>query len=314
MVRATPSDAPAWVRRPAVDLIDAVLTNMRNYREPLKYSVVAPSRYTVYVHPDEIARLNGILPLLREQAERALSEEVAKLNRRSVVRTWLDRLFPGHRPATESASGSWHVEFLADPDGELDPGGILVHSELLLPSAPELGVGQRTRRITTVRMGAPGNGAPQTTTHVQVDDASTPLVDGPTTKVHVRARLAYDDGAGQPAYDIVKDSVTIGRGGAAYPVSMKIAASADVSREHARVRFDPGTGSYFLIDLSSLGTTVNGVRVPRGYDDAGGSKRENGVEVPLPDGARIGLADVVFLTFRVVGAVTGAVTGAVVAP
>ena len=297
-------DAPASVRRPAVDLIDAVLANMRNYREPLKYSVVAPSRYTVYVHPDEIARLNGILPLLREQAERALSEEVAKLNRRSVVRMWLDRLFPGHRPATESASGSWHVEFLADPDGELDPGGILVHSELLLPSAPELGVGQRTRRITTVRMGAAGNGAPQTTTHVQVDDP-------PTTKVQVKARLEYDEGAGQPAYEIVKDSVTIGRGGAAYPVSMKIAASADVSREHARVRFDPGTASYFLIDLSSLGTTVNGVRVPRGYDDAGGGKRENGVEVPLPDGARIGLADVVFLTFRVVGAVTGAVVGAV---
>lgn len=302
MLRATLPDAP---RRPAVDLIDAVLANMRNYREPLKYSVVAPSRYIVYVHPDEIARLNGILPLLREQAERALSEEVAKLNRRSVVRTWLDRLFQGHRPATESASGSWHVEFLADPDGELDPGGILVHSELLLPSAPELGVGQRTRRITTVRMGA------QTTTHVQVDDP-------PTTKVKVKARLEYDDGAGQPAYDIVKDSVTIGRGGAAYPVSMKIAASADVSREHARVRFDSGTASYFLIDLSSLGTTVNGVRVPRGYEDAGGGKRENGVEVPLPDGARIGLADTAFLTFRVVGAVTGAVvgavTGAVVAP
>ena len=55
-----PRNAPATVRRPAVDLIDAVLANMRNYREPLKYSVVAPSRYTVYVHPDEIVRLNGI--------------------------------------------------------------------------------------------------------------------------------------------------------------------------------------------------------------------------------------------------------------
>ncbi len=260
---------------------------MRNYREPLKYSVVAPSRYTVYVHPDEIARLNGILPLLREQAERALSEEVARLNRRSAVRTWLDRLFPRHRPATESASGSWHVEFLADPDGELDPGGILVHSELLLPSGPELGVGQRTRRITTVRQG------PRTTTLERVDDP-------PTTKVKVIARLEYDEGAGQPAYDIVKDSVTIGRGGTAFPVSMKIAASADVSREHARIRFDPATASYFLIDLSSLGTTVNGARVPRGWDDATGGKRENGVEVPLPDGARIGLADTVFLTFHVV--------------
>ena len=282
-----PRSGPPLVRRPAVDLIDAVLTNMRNYREPLKYSVVAPSRYTVYVHPDEIVRLNGILPLLREQAERALAEEVSKLNRRSIVRTWVDRLLARSRPGTESAAGSWHVEFLPDPDGELDPGGILVHSELLLPSAPEIGVGQRTRRITTVRTG------PHTTSREHVDDP-------PTTKVKVRARLEYDAGTGQPAYDIVKDSVTIGRGGTAFPVSMKIAASPDVSREHARIRFDAASGTHFLIDLSSLGTTIDGRPVPRGYDDADGGKRENGVEAPLHDGARIGLADTVFLTFRVV--------------
>ena len=151
---------------------------MRNYREPLKYSVVAPSRYTVYVHPDEIVRLNGILPLLREQAERALAEEVSKLNRRSLLRGLLDWLLIRSRPATESASGGWHVEFLPDPDGELDPGGILVHSELLLPSSPELGAGQRTRRITTVRNG------PHTTSREHVEDP-------PTTKVKVMARLEY---------------------------------------------------------------------------------------------------------------------------
>ena len=280
-------NAPAPIRRPAVDLIDAVLANMRNYREPLKYSVVAPSRYTVYVHPDEIVRLNGILPLLQQQAERALSEEVARLNRRSTIRAWLDRLFTQSRPATESASGTWHVEFLPDPDGELDPGAILVHSELLLPSTPEFGVGQRTRRITTVRSGS------HTTTREHVDDP-------PTTKVRVRARLEHDGGSGQPVYDVVKDSVTIGRGGTAYPVGMKIVASPDVSREHARIRFDTSTGSYFLIDLSSLGTTIDGHPVPRGYDDTSGGKRENGVETPLHDGARIGLADAVFLTFRIV--------------
>jgi hypothetical protein len=280
-------NAAAAIRRPAVDLIDAVLENMRNYREPLKYSVVAPSRYTVYVHPDEIVRLNGILPLLRGQAERALSEEVAKLNRRSVVRSCMDWLLTRSRPATESASGAWHVEFLPDPDGELGPGSILVHSELLLPATPEFGVGQRTRRITTLRNGT------HTASREHTEDALT-------TRVKVMARLEYGDGASQPPFDIVKDSVTIGRGGTAYPVSMKITASPDVSREHARIRFDAATRRYFLIDLSSLGTTIDARPVPRGYDDAGGAKRENGVEVPLHDGARIGLADTVFLTFRVV--------------
>ena len=275
------------IKRPAVDLIDAVLENMRNYREPLKYSVVAPSRYTVYVHPDEIVRLNGILPLLREQAERALTEEVATLNRRSLVRSCMDWLFARSRPATESASGAWHVEFLPDPDGELNPGAILVHSELLLPLAPELGVGQRTRRITTVRTGT------DTHSHEHVEDP-------PTARVQVLARLEYSDPANQPPFDIVKDSVTIGRGGNAYPVSMRITASPDVSREHARIRFDAATRRYFLIDLSSLGTTLDARLVPKGYDDTSGGKRENGVEVPLHDGARIGLAETVFLTFRIV--------------
>ena len=41
------------------------------------------------------------------------------------------------------------------------------------------------------------------------------------------------------------------------------------------------------------------VPVPRGYDEADGTKRENGVEVVLPDRARIGLANMVFLDFRV---------------
>jgi hypothetical protein len=38
--------------------------------------------------------------------------------------------------------------------------------------------------------------------------------------------------------------------------------------------------------------------VPRGFDDSQGSKRENGAETALPDVARIGLADTVFLEFR----------------
>ena len=99
-------------------------------------------------------------------------------------------------------------------------------------------------------------------------------------------------------YDVVKDSLTIGRGGIAYPVDVRVAASPDVSREHARIRRDPKTGRFFVIDLSSLGTTLNGRHVPKGYDDVDGARRENGAETPLPDSARIGLADTVFLEFE----------------
>jgi pSer/pThr/pTyr-binding forkhead associated (FHA) protein len=113
------------------------------------------------------------------------------------------------------------------------------------------------------------------------------------------ARIAYDDDAGAHDYAVVKASVSIGRGGVAYPVDVRITSSTDVSREHARIRHDAEQGHFCLIDLSSLGTTVNGAPVPRGYDETDGSKRENGVEVVLPDRARIGLANLVFLDFRV---------------
>jgi len=44
---------------------------------------------------------------------------------------------------------------------------------------------------------------------------------------------------------------------------------------------------------------VNGQRLPKGFEVADGTKRENGTESPLPTGSRIGLADTVFLQFDI---------------
>jgi hypothetical protein len=44
---------------------------------------------------------------------------------------------------------------------------------------------------------------------------------------------------------------------------------------------------------------VDGRRIPKGYVDTDGVRQENGVEAEVGDGARIGLADVVFLDFEV---------------
>jgi hypothetical protein len=273
-------------RRPARDLIDAVVDHMRKNVEPLKYSTLVPSRYTVYLHPAEYARLEGIVPILQEQTARALAEALDTMNRRPAMKRWIDRLV-GEPPAFRNADVEWHVDFLADPDGEMREGDLLVDSELLLPARPELGIGERTRRITTLHRGH------RTTTREHAVDRSQPSAAQP-----VLARLAYDDDSGRHCYDVVKDSLTIGRGGIAYPVDVRIVSDVDVSREHARVRRDPATGRFFLIDLSSLGTTLNGRHVPRGYEEVEGTKRETGVETALPDAARIGLADTVFLDFR----------------
>ena len=73
------------------------------------------------------------------------------------------------------------------------------------------------------------------------------------------------------------------------------------SRAKTRSVVVPSSGAFFIIDLSTLGTTLNGVRLPKGYDDSDGTKRENGVETPLPGGSRVGLADTVFLQFDIIG-------------
>ena len=283
-------------RRFARDLIVAVLENMRRYQEPLMYSVVAPSRYVIYLHPSEYARLEGILPLVREQTVRGLAEEVEKLNRRSKVKRLAGQLLGRTTLPVESATGDWQVEFLEDPDGDVAEGAFVIDSELRASNGPELGAGGRTRRITTVHFGQGGRATTRQRTARQPGPSNT----------RVLARMAYDDETGRHDFEIVKDSVTIGRGGASYLVDVKIASSADVSREHARIRRDVTTGRFFLIDLSSLGTTLNGRHVPRGYDEVDGTKRENGVETPLPDRARIGLAETVYVEFDVAGR-TGAV-------
>jgi hypothetical protein len=277
-------------RRPARDLIVEVLKNMRRNLEPLRYSTLAPSRYLVYLHPAEYARLESIIPLLQEQTVRALSEELSRLNKRSTVQRYTERFLGNATPPVESAAGEWQVEFLPDPDGEVEEGALLIDSQLQLPPALELGGGEKTRRITTHHVGT------NVTTRARIVEA--PAV--ATTPVFALARLTYDDEAGRHAFDILKDSITIGRGGTTYPVDVKIMSSADVSREHARIRRDAQTGRFYLIDLSSLGTTLNGRHVPRGYEEVDGTKRENGAETPLADQARIGLADTVYLQFDVV--------------
>jgi hypothetical protein len=264
----TETAAPA-PRRPARDIIDAVVDNMRKNLEPLKYSTLAPSRYVVYLHAGEFARLEGIVPILQEQTIRALTDELGKLNRRSPLRTWVDRLRKEPDQNVRQAGADWQVEFLPDPDGDMSEGDLLIDSELVLPASPDLGVGERPP--------APAAPAPA-----------------------VFARIQYSDDAGPHSFEVVKDSITIGRGGLAYPVDIRISSSADVSREHARLRRDPATGRFYIIDLSSLGTTLNGRHVPRGVDEVDGAKRENGAETALPDTARIGLADTVFLDFGAV--------------
>src|SRR5579872_811421 len=243
-------------RRPARDIIEAVVVNMRRNLEHLKYSTLAPSRYTVYLHPAEFERLETIVPVLCEQTVRALDEELRRINARPPALRWMRRVTGEPGPEARNAATDWHVAFMADPDGELKEGDVLVDSELLMPARPDLGVGEQTRRVAIVQS------AQQATTIEHTICRSSP-----SSPSRLLGRLEYDDDSGHHFYDVTTDCFTIGRGGIAHPVDIRIVSSTEVSREHARIRRDTASDQFFLIDLSTLGTTLNGRHVPKGFDD-----------------------------------------------
>ena len=277
------------------EIILEVVRAMRTNLEPLLFSTVAPTRYCVYLHPLDFERLEGIFPVISEQAKRALDAEVAKWNASArpgrLPRRWLGGQDPP--PSIEPLSEAWEVRFERDADGELGAGDIAIASELTLPARPEL-EGSRTRRVTTLRHGSETSRREQVIQTPPPPPAEVPADHGGTAF----ATLTYEDRQGRQTVPITRSQLVIGRGGLGYWVDVKLDVSADVSREHVRLRRDEASGQFFLKDVSSLGTTLDGVPVPSSVEVVEGIKRDTGVEVPLPAKARIGLANVIVLEFE----------------
>ena len=68
----------------ARDIILEIVRNMREGLEPLHYSTLPPAIFHVYLHPDDMERLRGILPRIVDEARRALDAELETLNRASL--------------------------------------------------------------------------------------------------------------------------------------------------------------------------------------------------------------------------------------
>jgi predicted component of type VI protein secretion system len=95
-----------------------------------------------------------------------------------------------------------------------------------------------------------------------------------------------------------KDALSVGRGGSSAWVDLQlITSSTKVSREHFRLRRDPG-GRFFIQDVSLWGTSVDGASLPSAVKTAEGVVQP-GTEQELPSRARIGLADSMVLEFSV---------------
>ncbi len=258
---------------------------MREGLEPLHYTTLPPAIYHVYLHTDDFERLRGIFPRMKEETRQALDAELAEMNKAKIG----ERLKLARKPASKvvAPDGGWRVEFFPNTDDDVAPGDIVIYSELAMPAKPEFGAGSMTKRINTRRLAGE-------LTAVQKYEEQLPA----TREMDAYATIQYEDQSGGQTYRMTKNQIVIGRGGRDYWTDLKLNTLPDVSREHVRLRRDSETGEFFIKDLSRLGTSVNGEKIPTSVEFVEGEKRDKNVEVKLPAQARIGLADVVYLEFH----------------
>ena len=268
----------------ARDIILEIVRNMREGLEPLHYSTLAPSIYHVYLHASDMERVRGIVPRMIDEAKRALDAELEALNRASIGEKL--KLAKRSEPKILAPDGGWQIRIFENTDDDVEPGDIVIYSELALPAKAELGAGSMTKRISTRRLGA--------TTQTSFAPEPPPA----STEAGAFAVIEYEDSGGRKKYEMTKEQIVVGRGGRDYWTDLKLDSPSDVSREHFRLRRDPASGKFYLKDLSRLGTTINGTPVPSSIEFAEGEKRDRNLEAPVPESARIGLAGVVFLEFR----------------
>ncbi len=296
-----PSTAnPATAR----DVILEIVRNMKAGLEPLHYSTLAPAIYHVYLHPDDMERLRGIVPRIIDEARRALDAEVEHLNRASVAASLAERLKLSRRGDRKISApeGGWQIRILENTDEEVSQGDVVIYSELALPAKMELSAGSMTKRIATRKLSGTQSTGPASYETKKTEPAPAPVEATPAAPLPVEdgvfAVIEYEDQGGRKTFRMNKNEIVVGRGGRDYWTDIKLETLADVSREHFRLRRDAASGQFFLKDLSRLGTTINGEAVPSSIDFSDGEKRDRQVEAPVPAQARIGLAGVVFLEFR----------------
>jgi hypothetical protein len=269
----------------AREIILEIVRNMREGLEPLHYSTLPPAIFHVYLHPDDMERLRGILPRIVDEAHRALDAELESLNRASLAEKL--KIAKRNIPKISPPEGGWQIHILEDTGDEAASGDIMISSELALPAKDDFGSGSMTKRIATRRLGGVES------TKQTYEPAAPPPVPGNAVAI-----IEYEDNSGRKTYHMTKDEIVVGRGGRDYWTDIKLDTLPDVSREHFRLRRDPSNGQFFLKDLSRLGTTIDGERAPSSLEFEGSEKRDLNREAPVPAHARIGLAGVVFLSFR----------------
>jgi hypothetical protein len=248
-------------------IIDELIRNMELGQFEMGYSVLLPCVFSLYLHPDDYARLANVVDLITEDAKKALCARVARLNSKPSI---LARFSSGRKPKEfKIASKDWILEFLPDTEGTVPLGDIEIHSELNETAQP----GFRGTK-TTLMDREPSVTSPRVAAVARRGSDA------------VYAEIRYEDDSGPQLYLVSQNEVRVGRGGDDLPMDLALYANDEVSREHLTLRRDPATGRFHIVDKSINGTWLDGKRLKKGLEEA------------LPDNAQIGVAEVLTLSFE----------------
>jgi len=250
-------------------IIYELIRNMELGRLELGYSILVPCIFSVYLHPDDYVRVTSVQDLIEEDAKRALTARLAEWNAKAGL---LRR--NAARKTYRTAKNGWWIGLFADSESTVPPGDVEIHSELNDLAQP----GYRGTKTTLI------DRTPSVTSaRVVRDREHTRLRSGP-----VFAEIRYQDDSGRQTFLVTQNEVSIGRGGEDLWVDLALYTTADeISREHLRLRRDPGSGEFKITDLSRNGTWLNGRRIA------------GNVEVSMPERAEISLAETLSLAFEV---------------
>ncbi len=276
------------------EIINFILEEMEAGMSPSFYTNLVPSVYDVYLYIDDLERLRPIEHRIREEAARALEEKLASLNKAGAPKLKLPLPVGGKkRPKRYEILGDWSIELHENTDDDARESPLVIHSTFpYAAAASEDRAGTLTERVSKRR----ADGQTVTTTTTATERSGN--VDTRRASGIVYATLAYEDESGPHTYQMTKDIVKIGRGSQDRWVDLKLKAKKDVSREHLQIRRDAGSGQFLVKDLSSLGTTINGKRVPASIEQVNGEEVDRDVEVKLPEKCQIGLAGVLVIDFK----------------
>ena len=254
-------------------IIDELLRNMELGAFEMAYSTLLPCVFSVYLHPEDYARLSGVFRLISEDAKRALGARVARLNAKPPVFALKKKAAKEYRIAAQD----WAIEFFADTEETVPLGDVEIHSELSEAAQPGFQGTKTTLMDREPSVTAGLHARTQTQTHTETRKQAD----------RIYAEIRYEDDSGPQLYLVTQNQVRIGRGAEDEPMDLALYVNDEVSREHLVLRRDAATGQFYITDKSTNGTWLDGKRL----------KRE--LEQPLPERGEIGVAEVLTLLFQV---------------